>query len=234
MKDHTRIEELLALDALGGLDGTDTDELRSELDDHGPGCEQCAALRADFAETAGLLPFSLEPEAVRPIEPTALEAVEDDDRPVPVERRRRAWPILLAAAAVAAALVVGGIVGVNLANRGETGNSELAALLAEPGTRVVRFDGSSAAVAMAVSADGSRSYLVGRDLAAPPAGKVYEVWSIAGTTPTSVACVTPTNGSIAESLQTELAGANVVAVTIEDASCPSAPTTDPILTATLA
>jgi hypothetical protein len=234
MKDHTRIEEWLALDALGGLDRADTDELRQALDDHGPDCAECAALRTDFAETAGLLAFSLESEAVDPIEPTMLAAVVDDDRPVPTAPRRRSWPILLTAAAVVAALVLGGIAGANLANRRGTDTSELAALLAEPGTRVLRFDGSDAAVAMAVSADGSRSYLVGRDLAAPPAGKVYEVWSITGTTPTSVACLTPTDGTIAESVQTSLAGADVVAVTVEDASCPSAPTTDPILTATLA
>ena len=230
MRDHTRIEELLALDALDGLDGDDTDELRRALQDHGPACAECAALRADFAETAGLLAFSLEPEPVRPIVPApALSVVTGDEPPAPGRRR---WRILLAAAAVAAALVIGGIVGANLADR--SGTSDLAALLAEPGTRILRFDGSSGAVAMAVSADGSRSYLVGRDLAAPPADKVYEVWSITGTTPTSIACITPTDGSIDETLQTSLAGADVVAVTVEDASCPSAPTTDPILTATLA
>jgi len=234
MKDHARIEELLALDALGGLDGADTDELRRALDDHGQACAECAALRADFAETAGLLAFSLDPESVDPIEPTAIAVAAEQDRPVPIAPRRRSWPILLAAAAVAAALVIGGIAGANLAKRKGTDTAQLAALLAEPGTRVLRFDGSSAAVAMAVSADGSRSYLVGRDLAAPPAGKVYEVWSITGTTPTSVACLTPTDGMIAESLQTSLAGADLVAVTVEDASCPSAPTNDPILTATLA
>ena len=230
MKDHTRIEELLALDVLDGLDGDDTDELRRALKDHGPACAECASLRADFAETAGLLAFSLDPEPVRPITPApALSVVTGDEPPAPGRRR---WPILLAAAAVAAALVIGGIVGANLADRG--GTSDLAALLAEPGTRILRFDGSSGAVAMAVSADGSRSYLVGRDLAAPPADKVYEVWSITGTTPTSIACITPTDGSIDETLQTSLAGADVVAVTVEDASCPSAPTTDPILTATVA
>ena len=230
MKDHTRIEELLALDALDALDAGDVDELRRELGDHGPACAECAALRVEFAETAGLLAFSLEPEPVRPIAPApALSVVTEDEPPAPGRRR---WPILLAAAAVAAALVIGGIVGANLADR--SGTSDLAALLAEPGTRILRFDGSSGAVAMAVSADGSRSYLVGRDLAAPPADKVYEVWSITGTTPTSIACITPTDGSIDETLQTNLAGANVVAVTVEDASCPSAPTTDPILTATIA
>jgi len=229
MKDHTRIEELLALDALDALDGGDVDELRRELGDHAPACAECAALRAEFAETAGLLAFSLEPEPVRPITPAPALSVVTGDEPAPGRRR---WPILLAAAAVAAALVIGGIVGANLADR--SGTSDLAGLLAEPGTRILRFDGSSGAVAMAVSADGSRSYLVGRDLAAPPTDKVYEVWSITGTTPTSIACITPTDGSIDETLQTSLAGADVVAVTVEDASCPSAPTTDPILTATFA
>jgi hypothetical protein len=234
MKDHTRIEELLALDALDGLDGGDADELRRALHDHGPACPECASLRAEFAETAGLLAFALEPEPVRlAVEAGRLTGASAADQPTSLASHRRRRPSLLAAAAVAAALVIGGIAGANLAERRGTGASDLAALLAEPGTRIVRFEGSSGAVAMAVSADGSRSYLVGRDLAAPPADKVYEVWSITGTTPTSIACITPTNGSIDETLQTSLAGASVVAVTVEDASCPSAPTTDPILTATI-
>ena len=62
-RDHTTIEELLAVQALGGLDGDDVQTLAAERASHGD-CEECARLEAEFSETAGRLAFSLEPVPV--------------------------------------------------------------------------------------------------------------------------------------------------------------------------
>ena len=54
MKDHTEIEELLALEALGGLEPDDRARLDVLLAEHGPDCAECAELRAGLAWWARL------------------------------------------------------------------------------------------------------------------------------------------------------------------------------------
>ena len=65
-RDHTRIEELLAVDALGGLEAADEAALRAEMAEHGPDCETCRRLETGFRETAAMLALSLDPAPVRP------------------------------------------------------------------------------------------------------------------------------------------------------------------------
>jgi hypothetical protein len=227
MRDHTRIEELLTLEALGATDATEREELRAALEEHGS-CAECDALRAEITEAAGTLPFALEPVDV----PPELEtAVVERARTTPQEVRPRRRSVPLIAAGIAAALLLGVVLGANIRGGGSSTPDELAALLAEPGTQVVHMEGPSGNVAMAVSADGTRSYVAGTGLPALPDGKVYAVWSIAGDTPTSLVCLPVSDGSIGGGVDTSVAGADVVAITVEDQSCPSAPTTDPILTA---
>ncbi len=62
-RDHSTIEELLAVQALGGLDGDDVQALARERAEHGD-CEECARLEAEFADTAGRMAFSLDPAPV--------------------------------------------------------------------------------------------------------------------------------------------------------------------------
>ena len=75
--------------------------------------------------------------------------------------------------------------------------------------------------------------MIGTGLPTPPDGQVYELWTIAGDTPTSLGCVVPSDGHIAQKVQGGFSTADVAAVTVESASCPSAPTTDPVQIATL-
>jgi hypothetical protein len=63
-RDHARIEELMAADALGGLDEDDRAALARERASHGEDCPTCRAIEAGFAETAGRLAFALTPEPV--------------------------------------------------------------------------------------------------------------------------------------------------------------------------
>ena len=66
MLDHGRIEELLAVRALSGLDGDDVRDLENELRAHGPDCQECRRLEREFDETAAMIAFSLDPEPVDP------------------------------------------------------------------------------------------------------------------------------------------------------------------------
>jgi hypothetical protein len=229
-RDHERIEELLTLQALGGLDAAERAELDEALAAHDP-CDTCAALREEIGDTAGRLAFALEPVPV----PAALErsvmAATAGAEVAPMRRRRGAS--IAAVAAVIAAVAIGAAIGTTIGEPPAPSN-ELAALLAAPGTQVIRFEGPSGDAAIAVAADGSRSYIVGTGFEPLPDGKVYEVWAIDGKMPTSLTCVSSPDGRLDGPIGTSVAGADVVAVTVEDESCPSAPTSDPILTATTA
>jgi Anti-sigma-K factor rskA len=60
-RSHDRLEELIAADALGGLERDEALELERELAAHGPDCEECRRLLVDYAEVAGRLATALEP-----------------------------------------------------------------------------------------------------------------------------------------------------------------------------
>src|SRR2546422_11542342 len=65
MRDHTLIEELLAVQALEGLDGGDVALLESRRNEHGD-CAECRSLEDEFNEIAGRLGFALDPEPIDP------------------------------------------------------------------------------------------------------------------------------------------------------------------------
>jgi anti-sigma-K factor RskA len=234
-RNHAVIEELLAIRSLGGLDGNDVELLESELASHGD-CEECRRLADEFDETAGRLAFALEPEPVdmgqadeilrRATHPATQEIAPTPARP-PIdelgERRARSgriWPALVAAA-VAILLVVSGIV--------LFGPQRSTAVQASTDQQVVGFTGDAGELAMAYRPGESGALLVGTGFADPGADKVYAIWMLKGSTPVSGGCVRPHDGSIVAFVDADLAGTDQMAVTIEPATCPSAPTTTPVL-----
>ena len=78
IRDHASIDELLAIRALGGLDGDDAARLERELAEHGD-CDECRRLEAEHNEVAGMLALSLDP---RPVDEGMV------DRIVAQEQRR--------------------------------------------------------------------------------------------------------------------------------------------------
>ena len=87
---HDRIEERLAVRALGGLDEADAAALEAEMATHGD-CAECRRLERELTETAGRLAFALDPApvdpgtadrilAARPSPPIAPAAVEPPAR----------------------------------------------------------------------------------------------------------------------------------------------------------
>ena len=232
-RDHQGIEELLSASVLGGLEPEEQAALEREMSSHGPRCPECMELRRDYGEVAGRLAFVLEPVAVRPeledqVVRLARGTVTAEVVQLPARRdRSRVWRGLVA---VAAALVL--FAGGWLARDLSVGNNGTVAL--PPSARVVSFEGTGGNLSVAFEPGTRGVYLLGSNLAAPPSGKVYELWLIQGDTPVRGACFSPTaNGSYFRFLDADVSTTQVMAVTVEPASCSSAPTSEPFLTAAI-
>ncbi len=185
-RDHTVIEELLAVRSLGGLDGDDVARLERELASHGD-CEECRRLANEFGETAGRLGFALEPIPVDPGQADeilhranhpATQEVAPPPAAVPIDElgaRRasagRRWPVLAAAAAVVV-LVVAAV----------TISSSLRSIDVQASTdqTVVGFTGDAGELAMAYQPGKPGALIVGSNLADPGSDKVYEIWMLQG------------------------------------------------------
>jgi anti-sigma-K factor RskA len=233
-RDHSVIEELLAVQALGGLDGEDEEALRRERAAHGD-CAECRALEAAYTDTAGMLPLALEPE---PVDSSMADRIvgsdpgsdpgsdqESDQDDLARRRSGRAWRALVGAAA-AFVLLVGGYAAFA---RGSG-----VATQATPAQQVVSFEGSGGDLKMLWEPGQPGALLWGSDMPDPGTGKTYEIWMISGAAaPVSGGCVSPTDGSMVAFVDADLAGTDTMAVTAEPDSCPGAPTSDPVLTASL-
>jgi anti-sigma-K factor RskA len=226
-RDHSQIEELLAVAALGGLEPDEEAALRREMAEHGPDCEVCRRLESEFEATAGLLGFALDPV---PVDPAVADRILAQARAAPSAgrrgRRQGRWVTVVAVAAAVVLVVVGSIA----IARPRTQTIAGATL----DQQIVTFQGGSGVVAMAYSPGEPGALFVGRDLPAPGADRTYEIWAITGTTPVSAGCIEPTDGRIATFTDIDVSGSDLMAITVESSACPSQPTTDPVYTATLA
>lgn len=231
-RDHTLIEELLAVRSLHGLDGDDLATLEREVASHGD-CDECARLREGFDEVAGRLGLSLEPVAVDPeMADRILTLARGGEGAVPADdvvadelrpRRGRTWRRALAVAASFAVLAAGiAIV------RAGGGHGVIAA------QRFIDLEGDEGSLVVAYTPGEATIVVWGQDLPDPGAGRVYELWTFVDGTPISQGCLRPSGGAIAAVLPGEIGDAQQVAVTREPASCPDAPTTQPIFDGTLA
>ena len=234
-RDHATIEELLAIRSLGGLDGEDVTLLETELASHGD-CEECRRLEREYDETAGHLAFALDPAPVDirqadEILRRATHPATQDVAPPPVTgtidelqarrtRRGRSWRPLVAAA-VAVILAVSAVM--------LFGPERSTGVQASTDQQVVGFTGDAGELAMAYRPGEPGALLVGSGFADPGPNDVYAIWMLQGSTPVSGGCVRPHDGSIIAFVNADLTGTDQMAVTVEPASCPSAPTTAPVL-----
>jgi hypothetical protein len=227
IRDHALIDELLAARALDGLDEDDAAALERELALHGD-CDECRRLETRHAEVAGMLAFALDP---RPVSEEMVDRILADPRPAaaattPDELATRRDARLVrwqAAFGVAAAVAL--VLAIVLATR--TGGNV-------PGDVVVAFDGAAPGqVALAYTPGEPGALVWATGLPDPGPGNVYEVWMFEGDQPVRTACLTPDDGAVAAYLDADLSSAELMAVTVESAACPDAPTTDPVYTAEL-
>lgn len=238
-RDHTSIEELLAVRSLGGLDGIDVERLERELEAHGD-CEECRDLESGYEATAGWLAFALDPMAVGldqadAILQRATHPATQDVAPGPLSppvdelgarrvRPSRSWTTIAAVAAAIVLLVSAVTV---------LGPSRSTGVHATTNQTVVHFTGHGGDLTMAYEPGKAGAVFLGTDFADPGANKVYEIWMIRGTTPESGGCVRPHDGSLVTYVNADLSGVDLMAVTVENGSCPSQPTTTPFLSAPL-
>ena len=237
-RDHSMIEELLAVKALGGLDGSDDQILAREMGSHGA-CGHCRRLEREFADVAAQMGLSLDPVALDPDMVDRIVATQRDgeaavgdapSRDEIAERRSRHGRRLAAAVAIAAAfaLVVGGTVFL------ERTTTKVGAVSSKQ--QVVHFTvapDTTGRLAVAYTPGETGALLWGSDMQDPGVGKVYEVWMIANGTPVSGGCLSPADGRVATYVPANLDGVAEMAVTMESDSCPGAPTSTPIMTAQL-
>ena len=183
---------------------------------------------------APVAPVAPAPAGVRPAGPISL----------PAERERRAarfgrtWQTVVAAAAVLLIVVLGATTfafqrqAADAEARANTLSAAIAASL-DPNSSTASLRGSGVAAAAAGFAafpPSGGGYLVIRGLPDVPAGKTYEAWFLAGTTP--YPSVLLTVGSDGLAVVKDLAmvpGADAMALTVEPAGGSQAPTSTPIV-----
>ena len=227
-RDHTTIEELLAVQALGGLDGDDVRALAAERAAHGD-CEECARLEAEFAETAGRLAFSLDPEPVDAAMADRILAETSAPADEMAERRTRRGSTWQAVIGVAAAMVLQ-VVAVSV-----FGPSRTTPIASASSTqRFVAFSGEGQGeLEVAFTPGEPGAVLWGSDLPDPGEGMVYEVWMFEDETPIPGGCFTPVDGQMTMSVDADLSDTRGMALTAEPADCPPAPTGGVVKTADL-
>jgi anti-sigma-K factor RskA len=242
--DHERIEELLAVRALGGLEPTGLAELDRLRADHGPDCPRCRQSELEFEEVAGRLGFALAPVPVREgmddevLERALLERA--GPRALPGRRRPGRWARTIAAVAAAVALVAGAFAGGFLTGHSTSGSSTqraLAAFLAHPGTKVVHFGGSGTGnLAVAYRPGERQAYVFGSDLAETPSGTEYELWLFppGSKLPNSRLHPVFTDGGgsvVVVPVPADASRAALMAVTVERTGGVDQPTSEPVFTA---
>jgi anti-sigma-K factor RskA len=231
MMDRAEIEELLALEALGGLEPVDRARLRQVLDERVDDRAEIEDIRAEFADTAAMLGTALPPTQLSAdLEQRTVDAALTGPTAATAPARR--WRVALVAVAAAIVLVTVGAIGGYIA----APRSDFEAFINQQGVQLIPFEqaeGASGTMTLAVGPDGRTAYVMGTGLSAPPSGDVYELWTIKGKTPTSLGCVTPTDGHVLQPLSGSFDTADVAAMTVESSACPPAPTTPPVQVATL-
>jgi anti-sigma-K factor RskA len=230
MRDRAEIEELLALEALGGLEVDDRARLSTVLDERPEDRGEMDELRAQFSDTAAMLGAGFEPTPLSADleQRTVAAALALPSSTAPARRWRAA---LVAVAAAVFLVAVGAIIGYVTAP--PTG---FEAFMDKQGVQLVPFEqgeGGTGTMTLAVAADGRSAYVIGAGIEAPPSGQVYELWTIQGETPTSLGCLVPSDGFVSQPLTGDFHDADVAAMTVESSACPAAPTTSPVQVATL-
>jgi hypothetical protein len=177
VKDHGRIEELLAGYALLALEGDDADEADQLLSEHVPSCPTCREMLAGFRAVTGELALATPP--VPPPDLT-LARIRRELGHEPVRRRRRAGMVALAAS-VAALVGMAGL-SVSLGSRATRAEEQRGTALAllnamqQPGTDPVALEGSTDGMVEISGPDLERMYLYGRDIPDPDPGNAYQLW----------------------------------------------------------
>jgi anti-sigma-K factor RskA len=216
---------LYAVDALEG------DEL-ARFEAHLATCPECQAEIDGFHETTAALASSVTavpPSAAR----DAVLAEVARTRQVPpvidevaAHRTRRRWGAVVAIAA--AVVVIAAIAGVLVRNASTHAREtdQIAAVVSRSDAQTVKLSGEDpASVKLVWSPSAGEAVLLSDDLAPPPDGKTYELWALAGGTPTRAALFRPDDdGTLRAHFPADMHGVDAVGVTVEPSGGSATPT----------
>jgi anti-sigma-K factor RskA len=219
---HDQIEELIAADALDGLDEAGRRELLRLRAEHGPDCAQCLLLESEYREVASQLATVVNPVPMSPGAEEALIRAARSPSASPREPRLRVIPgggrvqKLVAAVAVAAAIaLLGGLAGYAVSPK----PAPLARVTYRAGAQQLSV----------VYAKGQTQGLAIGSLPALTGGRVYELWyqPRAGANMVPAGTFVPQNGTVVAPVAL---GESFVAVamSVEPAGGSPQPTTTPI------
>ena len=240
------IGELAAAYALGGLEGEDLTRFEALLEAGDP--DAVRALRECGDTLVGLAAAAPEPPPPA-VKAALMERIAAAPAARPLPRRRRAlWPVVLSGAMAAglAAVAVGWSVSSTYEKRLDAlardaeqlraelrGQQAVIAILRDPATQVVALAGlppAPAARARMMWHAKAGGVFVATGLPAPPEGKEYQLWAIAGTNaPVSAGVFTVDasgTGSLAVRPLPGVSTVNAFAVTLEPAGGLPAPSGD--------
>ena len=194
--------EIHHLGAAYALDALDERE-RLAFEAHYSACEICRTDVREFRETAADLGALTAAAPRSDIRARVLAEVATTrqlsplpDAVVRLADRRRSRPVMaaLAVAAAAVCFVLGAVV-VGRSGGGGEFDETVAALMKEPGARLVALDGTGGATLQVIWTD-ERAALYGDGLAEPPAGSVYELWFIDAAGARPMGLLDPDGGTV--------------------------------------
>ena len=242
-------ESLHALSGAYAVDALDDAE-RAAFEEHLRGCHDCQDEVASLREAASLMaddaatspPPTLRDSVlsgistIRPLPPEKPAATEVEDTAsvvVPMRHRRRLRLAALAAAAAVLAIVGVGAVFQPWQDRNQAPPSATLSpadrvLAADDARHIsIRFDDGSRATVVRSLSEG-KAVLVTSDMAAPPAGKTFELWLQDKTGHMAKAGLMSTPGDNKVLLRGDAAKATGVGITVEPAGGSDQPTSAPI------
>jgi hypothetical protein len=226
-EDHEAIEELLAGYVLRSLSGEDASRADQLLSDHVPTCASCRDTLSVFQGVTADLALGAIP--VEPPETLLPRLRRDLGMQGP---RRRPMAALAVAAGVVAVIGLAGLsvtqgFQMNSTRASLNDVSEALDLATTPGASTSSVGGTTSDTQplTEISDPGVEEfYLVGRDLPAPPAGYVYRIWLVSGSTPRSVGAFTPDPGLTVIKIAFDPSRYDEILITIErEGSEPSEP-----------
>ncbi|MGV9255390.1 anti-sigma factor [Streptomyces sp. NPDC003697] len=223
------------------------DDERAHFERHLAGCESCAQEVAEFTATAARLASAscvpVRPAlreqvlhriaTVRQVSPGAA-AVRQVRRGVPGGRRLTRW---MPAACLAVAAAFGGTAvwqyeravhaREQVARAGRHAD-EVAGVLTAPDARTRSARVGSGTGTLVVSADRDRAVFMASGMAAPPEGRVYQLWFADGGRVRSAGLLSPDRADQTVLLHGRVDGASGVGITVEPAGGSRQPTTTPL------
>ncbi|MFE9487346.1 anti-sigma factor domain-containing protein [Streptomyces sp. NPDC006641] len=229
--------------AMHALDGDE----RAAFERHLAECHACAQEVAEFTATAGRLALASTVRTRPVMRERVLQRIttvrQVPPGVTPLDRVRRGvrrghglarWTL---AACVAAAAALGGTTvwqyeraqdAQGRATRAERHAEDVAGVLAAPDARSRTAKVAGGAGTLVVSADRDRAVFAVSKMAAPPRGKVYQLWFADGGKMRPAGLMDPDRSSQAVLMQGAVDGATGIGITVEPAGGSEQPTSTPV------